>query len=287
MKIIKPIVGISKIIDNYDVVVCGFNGVLYDGEHVKQDAVDALMKCAASGKKVVIATNSSLRIAEIIDILSAGKSGNLDYLSAVVSAGEVLHYCLKNPQHFGFAGNKYYNLGNPAAESVFDGLNYIKSARPDDADFAFIGMVNKASDTSDDYARALEHCFALGLPLVAAGNDVSTYCDGQISLGSGALAEQYAVMGGVIYTVGKPAPDFVKYALEGIAKPESKVLFIGDAFATDIKSANMINADAVLISKGIHVNYLGEGYIPDVEKARNLAMNFDVYPDYVISGLRW
>lgn len=287
MKIIKPIVGISKIIDNYDVVVCGLNGVLYDGEHVKQDAVDALMKCAANGKKTVIVTNSSLRVAEICDILSGRKLGELNYLSAVVSAGEVLHYCLKNPQHFGLSGNRYYNLGNRAAEGVFAGLDYIKVVRPDDADFAFIGMPDKETDTLDDYARALEHCFALGLPLVAAGNDVSTYYNGQISLGSGAVAEQYAVMGGVIYTIGKPAPDFVKYALEGVVKPESKVLFIGDGFATDIKSANLYNADAVLISKGIHVNYLGEGYIPDVEKARNLAMNFDVYPDYVVSGLRW
>ncbi len=287
MKIIKPIVGISKIIDNYDVVVCGLNGVLYDGEHVKQDAVDALIKCHVSGKKVVVVTNAALRVAEICDILSGGKIGELSYLSAVVSAGEVLHYCLKNPLHFGLAGNRYYNLGNQAAEGVFAGLDYVKAVRPDDADFAFIGMANNAADTLDDYARVLEHCFALGLPLVTAGNDVSTYYNGQISLGSGAVAEQYAVMGGVIYTVGKPAPDFVKYALEGVAKPESKMLFIGDGFATDIKSANLHNADAVLISKGIHVNYLGEGYIPDVEKARNLAMNFDVYPDYVISGLRW
>lgn len=287
MKIIKPIVGISKIIDNYDTVVCGFNGVLYDGAHVKQDAVDALMKCAENHKKVVIATNSSLRIKEIAEIISGGKRESLNYLSALVSAGEVLHYCLKNPQHFGFSGKRYFNLGNPMSESVFDGTNYVKAVRPDAADFAFVGMVNKVGDTMDNYSMALEHCYALGLPLVVAGNDVSTYYDGQISLGSGAIAEQYAVMGGVIYTIGKPAPDFVKYAIEGTAEPDSKVLFIGDGFATDIKSANMLNADAVLVSKGVHVNYLGEGYIPDVEKARNLAMNFDVYPDYVISGLRW
>ena len=66
-----------------------------------------------------------------------------------------------------------------------------------------------------------------------------------------------------------------------------KVLFIGDSFPTDIKSGSLLEADTVLISKGIHVNFLGEGYIPDVEKTRDLAMNFDVYPDYVISGLRW
>ena len=65
------------------------------------------------------------------------------------------------------------------------------------------------------------------------------------------------------------------------------MLFIGDSFATDIKAAHLLEADTILISKGIHVNFLGEGYIPDVEKARNLATNFDVYPDYVASGLRW
>ena len=42
-----------------------------------------------------------------------------------------------------------------------------------------------------------------------------------------------------------------------------------------------------MVSKGVHVNFLGEGYIPDVAKTREMANNYDAYPDYVISNLRW
>ena len=31
MKMIKPIVNVSKVADAYDAVLCGFNGVLHDG----------------------------------------------------------------------------------------------------------------------------------------------------------------------------------------------------------------------------------------------------------------
>ena len=30
MKMIKPIVNVSKIMDAYDVILCGFNGVIHD-----------------------------------------------------------------------------------------------------------------------------------------------------------------------------------------------------------------------------------------------------------------
>ena len=34
MKMIKPIVNLSKIIDGYDTFVFGFNGVLFDGQNI-------------------------------------------------------------------------------------------------------------------------------------------------------------------------------------------------------------------------------------------------------------
>ena len=148
-------------------------------------------------------------------------------------------------------------------------------------------MVENENDTLEKYMPALEHGFALGLPLLCVGNDISTYYNGEISLGAGALAEQYAVMGGKILTFGKPDAVFLDYAIESFSSRPKSLLCIGDSFATDIKAGSLLNASSLLISKGIHVNYLGEGYIPDVEKARNLALNFDAYPDYVISNLRW
>lgn len=287
MKIIKPIVGISKIIDNYDVVLCGLNGVLYDGENVNQEALEALRKTAQIGKKVILLTNSALRVREIAKILSEGNLSELSFLTSLVSAGEVLHYRLKNPESIGVYGTKYYNLGDASDKDIFIGLNYRKVNEMSQADFVFMGGVQKATDIIEDYMPALEQAIACNLPMICAGNDVSTYCHGQIALGCGAIAEQYAVMGGKIYTLGKPESMFLEYGLEGFNRENESRLFVGDSFATDVKSGHALGADTILISKGIHVNFLGEGYIPDVEKARNLATNFDVYPDYVASGLRW
>ena len=55
----------------------------------------------------------------------------------------------------------------------------------------------------------------------------------------------------------------------------------------DVTVDELLGVDSALISKGIHINFLGEGYIPDVTKTRELASNFDAIPDYVISNLRW
>ena len=87
---------------------------------------------------------------------------------------------------------------------------------------------------------------------------------------------------------GKPDTKVIDYALDGLdVKDRSKVLLIGDNLATDIKGANLSGLSAALVTKAVHVNFLGEGYIPDVAKTRELATNFDAYPDFIISNLRW
>ena len=103
----------------------------------------------------------------------------------------------------------------------------------------------------------------------------------------GAVAEQYAVLGGRIITVGKPDPAVVDYALAAFGPTERKrILMIGDSMASDIRAASAAGISSCLVSKGVHVSFLGEGYIPDVTKTRELGNMIEAYPDYVISGLR-
>ena len=101
-----------------------------------------------------------------------------------------------------------------------------------------------------------------------------------------AIAEQYAIMGGRIITLGKPDVALFSYCVDGLINGDN-ILVIGDNVATDIKGAVLLGWDSMLISKGIHVNFLGEGYIPDVAKTRELSNGFNASPDYVISNLRW
>ena len=102
-------------------------------------------------------------------------------------------------------------------------------------------------------------------------------------------AEQAQLAGGKILTIGKPDPMVMTYCIEALPQDiaKEKILVIGDNIATDIKAANLLNMPSVLISKGVHINFLGEGYISDVAKTRELATSLDAYPDCVISNLRW
>lgn len=287
MKLIKPIVSISKIIEGYDAVICGYNGVLSKGAGINFDAMIALQKCTEKGKKVAVLSNAPQRVRELIEQMNV--SGlNLSFLETVITAGEVAHYCLKNLKEMNLPGKKYYNLGGKnAADAIFDGLDYQNMPSISGADFIFMADLRAGTDKVEDYTTELEHACSLNLPMVCVGNDVSTYKDGEICIGSAALAEQYAVLGGQIITIGKPEQKILSYVTECFGEEVKKILFIGDCFATDIKSGEVLGADTLLISKGVHVHSLGEGYIPDVEKARNLALHYNVFPDYVGSGLRW
>lgn len=288
MKMIKPIVNISKVMDAYDVILCGFNGVIYDGESFFPEAIDALVRLRKNGKKIVLVSNTSIRVETLVKMMyAAGISPRL--FEGIVTVGEILHYSLAagSSQYRGL-GRTYYNLGTTVSNSVFSGLDYTEVSSPSKADFLYIGSAMIPGTIIDDYLEILSHSASLNIPLLCVGNDTSEFVDGEIALASGAIAEQYAVLGGKIITVGKPDVQIINYALEPFAQLNHKrVLYIGDNLATDIRAALAAQISSCLVSKGIHVNFLGEGYIPDITKTRELATTLEAFPDYVISSLRW
>lgn len=286
MKMIKPIVNLSKIASDYDTFVFGFNGVLYDGESILPDAAKCLKSLATLNKKIIIVSNSHLRIAEVIAILK--KAGlDINIFSNIVTAGEILHYKLKYAQNeYEAIGNKYFHIGNKSNKSVFSGLNFEEVSKIEEAHFIYMSEVLSSDDSIDVYKPLLDQAVSLSLPFVCAGNDTSCFINGKLGLASGAVAESYAILGGRILTLGKPDVRIMQYALEGCVQNDN-IAVIGDNVATDIKSASLLGFDSILISKGRHVNFLGEGYIPDVAKTRELSNSYDVSPSCVISAIRW
>ena len=289
MKMIRPIVNVRKIIDPFDAVIVGFNGVLTDGNGIKQDAVNALINMKKAGNSDVLCSNSPLRVSQIADRLYENKEP-LNIFDAVISAGEILHYKLKfRHEDFASLGHRYFQLGAKNKSAVFAHLDYERVPELGAADFIYMESVASLDDVIEKYLPDLQQAAAMNLPLVVAGNDTSSFNNGKICIASGAIAEQYAVLGGRILTLGKPDPLVTAYCLEAMPQnlPKEKILVIGDNIATDIKGANLAGLSSLLISKGVHVNFLGEGYISDVAKTRELSLSLDAYPDYVISNLRW
>ena len=288
MKMIKPIVNISKVIDPFDAVITGFDGVLYDGRAFRQEAVDALINMKRRGKKVVLLSNTPLRVEALARLMRAAQVP-LAVFDAVITAGEILHYKLKaGVGEFSGIGRAYYKIGDDSAAGIFSGLDFEPADDLGRADFLYMGGTAGVGELIDSYLPVLEHAASLSMPFVCAGNDTSGYRNGELCVAAGALAEQYAVLGGRIITVGKPDARIFEYALDSLENIEKdKVLVIGDNIATDIKGADLAGLSSALISKAVHVNFLGEGYIPDVAKTRELATNFDASPDFIISNLRW
>ena len=227
-----------------------------------------------------------MRVEDMVKMLQENNLP-LNTFANIVSAGEIMHYMFKlRKGNFATIGNAYFNLGNSNDNVIFSGLEYEAVDKLGQADFLFMGSTAHPQDTIDKYLQIMEFAASMNVPLVCVGNDTSGFINGEICIAAGAVAEQYAALGGQIITIGKPESRIFEYALESIGKKE-KTLLIGDSITTDIRGANLYGIDSVLISKGVHINYLGEGYIPDVAKTRELANNFDAYPDYVISNLRW
>ncbi len=287
MKMIKPIVNISRIMDSFDVVLCGFNGVLYDGNSFKTEAINALIRLKKNGKKIVLLSNTAMRLEQLINLMYENQVSPLLF-DNIVTMGEVLHYKLQSTDpKYQSLGKIYYNLSGDDTANTFSGLDFTNTENYSQADFLYVAHSSQPLEISN-YIDTLSHCSGLDIPMLCIGAENSAFINGEISSSAGAFAEQYATLGGKIIILGKPDTNVAKYALEDISFDDtSRVLMIGDSLPVDIKIANTCGFSSLLISKGIHKNYLGEGYIPDVSKARELATNFDTFPDYVISNLRW
>ena len=85
-------------------------------------------------------------------------------------------------------------------------------------------------------------------------------------------------MGGEVVYFGKPHPEVYNHSIDNRNK---KVLAIGDNLNTDIKGANLLNYDSLLISNGIHRNEIKNKGIKDVSKEYEAIVNF------IQSDLKW
>lgn len=124
VKMIKPIVNISKVIEPYNTVIVGFNGVLSEGNGVKSEAVEALIQMKRAGRHIVLLSNTALRVSSLINCLHENKLP-VAVFDAVVTAGEILHYKFKARQgEFAAIGSNYYKIGDARDKGVFAGLDY-------------------------------------------------------------------------------------------------------------------------------------------------------------------
>jgi HAD superfamily hydrolase (TIGR01459 family) len=100
----------------------------------------------------------------------------------------------------------------------------------------------------------------------------------QRELCAGSVAMVFEKMGGEVVYFGKPYPEVYNQSFNNKNK---KVLSIGDNLNTDIKGANLLNFDSLIISNGIHKNEIKEKGIEKTSKSHEAICN------YIQSELKW
>lgn len=273
----KPVKHISRIRDEFDIVICGVNGVITDGRRIFPESVDALVKLYQSGKKIALASNTGMRVQDLFFFLKhGGVPMNIFY--AIITAGEIAHFYLKKQKNI---GSMYFSVA-ANEHGVIGRLPFEKVDSVVLTDFVLAETTENGIDTVKE-APVLEQALNLHLPFLCVGNDTGLVTDKGVRSSVGALAEQYAMMGGKIIPFGKPDARIAAYLTEGLGDFDvSRCLFIGDNMATDMRMGSNFGGKNLLLTNGVH--QLRGDLAKQVDE---LSTGYGLSVDYCMEKLQW
>lgn len=247
----RPIASLDEAIPGYDALFCDVWGVVHDGIAKFAGAEDALTRVRATGRKVVLVTNSPRRAQSVVDFLDEIGVSREAY-DFIATSGDVTRALIAATPR------RVLHIGLEAHLALFEGLQ-IERVDEDHAETIVVtGLAHGDDDTPEAYSELLERLAARGLPMICANPDIVAPKGDRVVWGAGALARSYAALGGRTRLAGKPFASIYDHALKLLGDIDRvRVLAIGDGLGTDIKGANDYGLDALLILAGIDANIVG------------------------------
>jgi HAD superfamily hydrolase (TIGR01459 family) len=242
---------IDAIADRYDVLLCDVWGVVHNGRRVYPDAVAALTRLRAAGKTVILITNVPKPRGPIpaqLDRVGCPREA----WDAIVTSGDAIRAELAAR-----APGPMYKIGPSYDAVLWEGLGLAESALSD-AKFVSISGLNDDNDTPDMYAEIVRQARERNLDMLCANPDIIVQFGERMIWCAGAVARDYAAIGGKVIMAGKPyAPiyDLAFREAEAILRrpiDRAHVLAIGDGVGTDVKGAQAQGVDCLFIGSGTH-----------------------------------
>jgi HAD superfamily hydrolase (TIGR01459 family) len=284
----RIIPGLSQVIEAYDGLLVDLWGCVHNGIEPFPKAVEALLQAVRLGKQVCLLSNGPRRGEVLIARLDSMGVPRSAY-HHVMSSGEAAWAALAeraDPYHAQL-GTRCYRMGPERDASVHtdNGLTLVETIG--DSDFVLCTGIVDDHETVADYEPMLRLALARQLPMVCANPDLVVHIGERLTICAGSLAVRYQAMGGAVVYHGKPYPSVYHqcFRLIGIAD-RSRLLAIGDGLRTDVKGANLMGIDSVLLSAGIHVDDLGE-LPPDPRQVMEIAAEIQAFPTYTLPRLQW
>ena len=254
----RIIEGLSEVADRYALFLVDQWGVLHDGAKANDGAIETLRALRAAGKKIVILSNSSKRLAVTLPRMASMGFDERCYDHCVTSGEEVWRAldARKDP-FYAALGRRCFLFSWDGDTSLIDGLELSGTGDIDEADFILNAGTNSGTVDLEEYEPILRQAVARDLPMICANPDfVSIAPDGRMAICPGATARRYEELGGRVDYRGKPHSPVYKRSL-GYEPDARPVLAIGDSLYHDIGGANRAGIDSLFIATGIHRHDLG------------------------------
>lgn len=275
---------LDSIINKYDVIFCDVWGVLHNGVHSFQGAVEALIQAKKSGKYVVLVTNSPRNAAQVSEQL---KDFSIDYhvYDALVTSGDATRFLLEN------APNKIFYIGTFESRPVLQERQEWVERGEAEAVFC-TGLFTEYADSIDFYRTLFEPLISRDTPFICANPDVLVEIGDRYMWCAGALADLYKEMGGKVLIAGKPHFPIYDLAFKKIQKiskerplEKVRILAIGDGLLTDIQGAQNYGIDALFIAGGIHKREYMCGDRLDTMLLKETIERYALTPSYYTQAL--
>jgi len=280
---IRLLSGLSDIASDYDALICDVWGVVHDGHHAHEAACDALRRFRERGP-VVLLTNAP-RVPGAVQEQLDGLKVPRDCYDVIVSSGGAARAEMARR-----AQSKtlpFHYIGTDRDVSIFDGLD-ARIVPLDAAEVVLLtGMRDDDHEVPADYAAELAQIKTRSLTMLCANPDLVVHRGKRLYWCAGAVAKDYAAIGGEVIYYGKPhrpVYDMARAEIAARAPAASRFLCIGDGMPTDIKGANEEGLDVLFIADGIHGEDV-EPYTP--EHVTQLLASGGTHGQHVLRALKW
>ena len=264
--------GLSSIVDDYQLFYIDLWGVVHDGVSLHEKAINTLKEITKKNKEYVLLTNAP-RPNSAVKIFLEKMGMEKEIRDHVYTSGEAaLSYLNKN--HF---DDKFFHIGPPRDFDLFNDFKQNKSEKILESKYILCTGLYDDYDSELTYYKNLLEKY-IDKKMICTNPDLIVDRGNKRELCAGSVAMVFEKMGGNVIYFGKPYPEVYNQSIENKNK---KILSIGDNLNTDIKGANLLNYDSLIISNGIHKKEIKEKGIEQTAKS------YEAICNYIQSELKW
>ena len=245
---------------------------MHNGIKLHQDAINTLKQISKKNKDYVLLTNAP-RPNSSVKIFLEKMGMEKDIRDHVFTSGEAaLNYIKKN-----LTNKTFFHIGPPRDFDLFKEFKKNKSNNLEKSEYILCtGLFDNHDKDLTFYKKLFEA--HIKKKMICTNPDLIVDRGTARELCAGSVAMVFEKMGGNVIYFGKPYPEVYNQSTNN---KDKKILSIGDNLNTDIKGANLLNYDSLIISNGIHKFEIKEN---GIEKT---AKSYETICNYIQSELKW